>query len=257
MKNSQLKHHLDHLFLTFNRKEYLETDPISLVHRYHYPEDQEVVALIASLFAYGNVQSIKNTVQKIIVPLGSFPAQTLRNMNDSNLKKMTQKIYYRFYSSQDIFDLLHRIRTILGPHGSLGVLFKKCWDGNVITSLSKWRHSFIENKPLSTGTRFMFADPRQSAAKRWHLFLRWMVRKDEIDLGLWDFIPKSALIQPLDTHLFSISKTLGLTRRNTPSLPAALEITNQWKQWDPEDPIKYDFALCRLGILKKKDLLYF
>lgn len=240
------------IFKNFNRKEYIKTDPICFVHSYTGNENQEVVALISALFSYGNVKSIQKTLKKILKPLGKNPHNKLKNLSDKNIQQLYSEFYYRFYRSSDIIFLMKSLRDLLRTYGTLGNAFKKHWNGDLLTSSFEFRKTILKNTKLSYGIKFMWADPLAGTAKRWHMFLRWMVRKDEIDLGLWDFIPKKDLIQPLDTHLFAISRKLGLTKRKTPSLAAALEVSEKFRRWSPDDPIKYDFALCRMGILKLK-----
>jgi uncharacterized protein (TIGR02757 family) len=242
---------LDEVLQEFNRKDFLYSDPLSVVHRYTEASDQEVVALIAALFAFGNVSSILKTLDQILKPLETHPAKCLEEISSSDVRKIYRKAYYRFYTSDDIVFLFLQIQNLLKAHGSLQKGFLSAWNGIMLQSLFKFRGYFVRDLKPSRGIRFMFADPSLGAAKRWHMFLRWMVRKDEVDLGLWKSIPKSKLIQPLDTHLFKVGRALKLTNRKTPGLQAALEMTGRFLEWDSDDPIKYDFALCRLGVLKQ------
>ncbi len=255
----KVKDFLDSILRKFNRKDYLHTDPIGLVHSYSDPEDQEIVALIAAMFSYGNVTSIRKAVRQILKPLNPDPSKKLRALRTRDLNTFWRGVYYRFYSEQDILFLISSLSTALQEEGRLRQMFRSCWDGDSRSSILQFQTKLKERGGASTfksyGHRFMFSNPFQGTAKRWHLFLRWMVRKDDIDLGLWDFIPKNSLILPLDTHLFDISRQLGLTTKNSASLRVALEVTEQLKSFDPEDPLKYDFALCRLGILRLKHQL--
>lgn len=250
----EAKRKLDRIFSEFNHAMYVQTDPISLVHSFDKKEDQEVVALIAALFSFGNVTSILKTLESVLRPLGDRPYETLMASSPAQLRVHWKYSYYRFYTSSDITNLFLSLKKILEEHGDLGSAFKSCWTGNTLDSLARFRALF---RPAKTnGHRFMFADPHAGAAKRWHMFLRWLVRKDAIDLGLWDFVPKSSLILPLDTHLFDISRALKLTSRKTAGLQTALELTELFRKWNPEDPIKYDFALCRIGVLGLKTKLH-
>ncbi|MBN8554422.1 MAG: TIGR02757 family protein [Deltaproteobacteria bacterium] len=253
IKKDKTHQWLDDVLLEFNSKDFLKTDPISIVHTYARDEDREFAAFITALFAFGNVKCIVQISKAILDPLGKNPVRAFKTLTSVQLKKTYSHLYYRFYTSADILFFLQRLQDFLNTHSSLGQFFEKNWNQDICKGITALRVFFVGSEAPTRGLRFMFADPYQSSAKRWHMMLRWLVRKDEIDLGLWSFVPKSALILPLDTHLFDISKRLGLTQLKSASRTAALEITEKFKVWSPEDPIKYDFALCRLGILKLKN----
>ncbi|MDB5038194.1 MAG: hypothetical protein JWQ35_1722 [Bacteriovoracaceae bacterium] len=253
LKSLKTKEWLDGVLGEFNRSSYIYSDPLKIVHSYQTKEDQELTALIAALFSFGNVVSILYTVERLLEPLGEHPHQKLLSLKDKDFREIWGKSYYRFYSSTDIIFLFRRLQKILKDVESFESAFVQNWNEDMIETLFKFRILFTKDAPKSGGVRFMFANPKEGCAKRWHMFLRWMVRKDEVDLGLWSRVPKSHLIQPLDTHLFQIGRALKLTERKTPSLLAALQMTERFKEWDPEDPIKYDFALCRLGVLRQKN----
>jgi uncharacterized protein (TIGR02757 family) len=252
-RQKKLKAWLDSVLVEFNHKGFLETDPISNVHSYQNSEDQEFAAFLTALFAFGNVKSILSVSRALLSALGPSPVNKLKSMSSHEIKKTFGKFYYRFYSSEDILHFMKRLQIFLKEEQNFGNFFERNWNNDTFEGLAALRSFFLADIKMTAGLRFMFADPHQSSSKRWHMFLRWMIRKDDIDLGLWNFIPKNRLILPLDTHLFDISRNLGLTQRKSPSRLAAIEITERFKEWDPEDPIKYDFALCRLGILKLKN----
>jgi uncharacterized protein (TIGR02757 family) len=170
---------------------------------------------------------------------------------------------HRFYRETDIFNLFSALTITYKKFGSLRNLFVNFYnpnESNLKNIISKFSNHLINiireltnQDKVSRGVKFMFPNPEKgSACKRMNLFLRWMVRKDELDFGLWPEIPTSKLIIPVDTHIAKICKTLNLTRRKNVNWKMAEEITEKLKKFDPVDPVKYDFALCHIGMRKMK-----
>ena len=230
----------------------IDSDPVSLVHRYSDPRDVEVAGWIASAFAYGRVEIILGNVSRLLEALGPRPAETLvsRDVGAEELSFFR----HRFHGPEEAAALLSRIGGILRREGSIRSFFEARYRGeeNVGPMLERASADLLGDLPHpSVPIRFLFPSPSDgSACKRWNLYLRWMVRSDEIDFGIWEGIPKRALVVPTDTHLHRVSRRLGLTRRKTADWKTAVGITRRLAQLDPEDPVKFDFALCRLGILE-------
>jgi uncharacterized protein (TIGR02757 family) len=155
--------------------------------------------------------------------------------------------YYRFQKERDIVLLFQSLRKICRDFGGIGGMIRAYYQGDTREALWKARRHLFGD---SDGLTFFFPKPsKTNPLKRWNLYLRWMVRKDAIDRGLWTFIDKAELVMPLDTHIFKIGRCLGWTKRASQSYGAALEITDVLKKLSPEDPLKYDFFLChRIGI---------
>ncbi len=251
-RKAQLKNQLEKIYTEFNQSRWIKTDPIRFCHSFKNQDDVEVIAFISALFAFGNVKSMCATLERIHEFLGASPAERLKSLDPKELRESLPNIYYRFFSTSDIHHLLIRMGAILREHQSLGSFVRKSWNEDQLTNLSKVRNAFVSEFKISHGLKFMFPDPSKSAAKRLHMFMRWMVRKDQIDLGIWNFISPRELIVPLDTHVFSAAQRMKLTRRKTPSLACALEVTERLKEIEPMDPLKYDFSICHLGMLKRK-----
>ncbi len=156
-------------------------------------------------------------------------------------------LYYRFQKDSDVILLFDSLRKIYRDFGGLGAMLKTYYQGDTREALWKARQLIFHSNDALT---FFFPKPSSTnPLKRWNLYLRWMVRKDAIDRGLWDFIDKADLVMPLDTHIFKIGRCLGWTERSSQSYSAALEITDVLKKLSPDDPLKYDFFLChRIGI---------
>jgi uncharacterized protein (TIGR02757 family) len=265
MQTELLKQPLENLFRTYDLR-HLSSDPLSLVHRFKRPEDRETVGLIAAVFAYGRVGQILKTLQAIVDRMDDSPYAFLLELDLKRDARRFEGIVHRFNNGTDILCLMYGMREILRTYGSLKALFLKGYSQghpDIEKGLCRFVDHFlnldyspvIEHKrpPKNSGFRFLFPSPRnKSACKRLNMYLRWMVRRgDGLDLGLWEEVSPSKLIIPLDTHLFRISARLGLTRRKAADWAAAREVTQNLKLLDPSDPVKYDFALARLGILKE------
>jgi uncharacterized protein (TIGR02757 family) len=248
-----LKQRLDHHYRSFNKTK-IEPDPLQFLHMFNKPEDIETAGLISSVFAYGNVLQINRTLQKIFSASGMNPYEFVYNYNNDKYPAIFD-IKHRFYTAPDINTFFGIYNKILHRYGSLENLFMKNYipsDKNIKHALNEFSKSFLQQTDsLSAGVRFMFPLPEKgSSCKRMNLFLRWMIRKDELDFGLWSNAAKDKLVIPVDTHIARICKELRLTSRNIVSWQMAEEITENLKEFDPEDPVKYDFAICHIGMRK-------
>ncbi|MCD4668528.1 MAG: TIGR02757 family protein [Sulfurimonas sp.] len=217
-------------------------DPILVAKRYK----DSTISLICALFAYGNVK-------QIVKFLDSLDFSLLKK-SDEEIQEALKNHYYRFQKAPDIIALFIALKR-LNQKTSLEEIFKAGYEKNssVIDGVNEMI-SYIQNEfPHATqGYNFLISKVTTKtkgagALKRWMMFLRWMVRKDNIDMGLWSDKYKPDLIIPLDTHTFNVSKKLGLLNRKTYDLEAAIELTKKLKSFDSNDPMKYDFALYRLG----------
>jgi uncharacterized protein (TIGR02757 family) len=255
-----LKAILDRLYATYDLR-YLHTSALQLPRRYHRPEDVEVVGFIASCFAYGRVAGFTAAITTILEALGPHPYHGLLRFDPRRPPAGLRRFRYRFTTAADARNLLWRLRLVLERYRSLQTCFLSHYSDrheDSRTALAAFVEEFdrsdrhYRKDRCSAGMRHLLPSPaRGGACKRLHLFLRWMVRRDHIDLGLWRDIPPAKLIIPLDTHVARVARGLGLTRLKSPGLPMALDITSALKQFDPEDPVKYDFALCRWGMRQK------
>jgi len=252
-----LKVKLDYHYKYFNRSQ-LSPDPLEFLHRYSEPDDIEVAGIISSVFAYGNVKQIITTLEKIHVTMECKPHDFVKNYSLKDGLKLFENVKHRFYSHKDIACFFKVLNRIFLEYGSLNNLFLSIYnkkDGEWKETVSSFSNRLTElsigKGKISLGIKFMFPDPfKGSACKRMNLFLRWMVRKDELDFGLWNEIPTSKLIIPVDTHVARICRQLKLTKRKNVSWKMAEEITERLKEFDPVDPVKYDFAICHIGMRK-------
>lgn len=243
---------LEEIMLRFDRQ-FLKTDPVSLVHRYRSPGDQEVVSLITALLAFGNAKAIIGSVKRIIDPLGSSPKEALMGRLPATLSHQTG---HRWVRTGDILLLLEIVREILVKHHSLESFFLEGFSpqdhdvGAALHQFSRRIKKMAGKRGGTLGFRYFFPSPEDgSACKRLNMWLRWIVRPhDGIDLGLWSRIPPSKLIIPLDIHLFNFARRYRLSRYKTPHWKMACEVTSFLRQLDPADPVKYDFAICHYGM---------
>ncbi len=250
-RDSALRDTLETLSRTYGATS-IDSDPIRLVHRYSDPRDVEVAGWVTSAFAYGRVDIILANVSRLLAFLGPRPARRLVSQPPSAADLSFFR--HRFHGPEDAAQLLALIGGILRDDGSVRSFFETRYRGEENTGplLDRVSGELLCRTPRARAPmRFLFPSPSDgSACKRWNLYLRWMVRSDEIDFGVWGGIPARALVIPTDTHIHRISRRLGLTRRKTADWKTALEITKRLSRLDSNDPVKYDFALCRLGILE-------
>jgi uncharacterized protein (TIGR02757 family) len=258
-----LKYHLDTFISNFPKERHLDNDPVRFVHRYADPRDREIVGLLASAFAYGNVKSVLRTVEGALSFLGPSPARTISWFDPRSDIRRLRGFYHRFNTSRDLGVFFWIIRRTLEDYGSLEAAFDSALsaaDPDVGPALNQFcmkllgfgHEQFYPRGELKRriGVRFLLPSPSEgSACKRLNLFLRWMVRaEDGIDCGVWTRVAPSQLVIPLDTHIARISAYIGLTEMRSPGWAMALDITRSLRRLDPGDPVRYDFALCHLGI---------
>jgi uncharacterized protein (TIGR02757 family) len=246
-----LKKHLEALYSTYNRRGFVPPDPLRFLYPYEDPADQEVVGMIASSLAYGRVKQIERSITRVLDRLPS-PASYLAQTSLAELKKTFRGFKHRFTTDRDLCELLYGIKKVRERYGSLQACFMAGWDPrerSLVPGLGRFVEA-VRSNGRPRGFSLLPHPGRGSACKRLNLYLRWMVRKDAVDPGPWTGIDPSLLIIPLDTHMFRIARTLGLTRRKGAGLQCALEITRAFKAVAPNDPVRYDFSLTRLGILQ-------
>lgn len=257
---NNVKRLLEKFYRGYDFNKTMMHDPIEFPYRYKNPADIEASGFIASCFAYGRVGLFKPVIETILMKMGGSPHGFLLDFNVKKHGKLFSGVRYRFNENADVLCLLHISGWMLRKHKSIERVFKSFYikddadTGNALTgfinSLVKTDTSKVYGSNIKPdGLIQFFPSPvKGSACKRMNLFLRWMIRDKDIDFGMWNGIPKHKLIIPLDTHIARISRCIGLTGRKACDWKTAVEITNALKQLDPEDPLKYDFAMCHYGI---------
>ena len=232
----------------YNRREYVHPDPLEFLYNYDDDLDREIVGLIASSLAYGRVAQILVSVGKVLEVMGKSPASFLRNSSMDKIADAYKGFKHRFATDEDIVGLLLAIKSITEKYENLNEAFLSGYnpkDENILPALSNFAELIHKS---CDGTNLITTPSKGSACKRLNLYLRWMVRSDDVDPGGWRGVSASKLLIPLDTHMYNIGTRLGFTKRKQANLKTAIEITKSFAAIDPTDPVKYDFALTRLGI---------
>lgn len=212
------------------------------------------MGLIAASLAFGNAVAARRSIDRVLITLGPEPAAMVEGASYDELRDRLRGFVHRIYRAEHLAAVLSRAGELFRAHGSLGnafVHFHRASDGHFREALARFADA-LRGDTTSRSLRHLISDPRAgSACKRLVLYARWMVRPaDGVDLGLWPLAP-SELVIPVDTHIHRISRNLGLTGRRTASWATAEEITAALREFDAEDPVKYDFALCHLGVSRE------
>jgi uncharacterized protein (TIGR02757 family) len=179
----------------------MERDPVAFVHRYADARDREIAGFVASQFAYGNLKAMKGFLLHLFDAMGAHPHAFITGGDFSSVSRL----YYRFQKGEEIVDLFETLQRIVNDHGSIGAMLETVYKGDIREMLWQVRERYFGRD----ADRLIFFFPKRSSTnplKRWNLYLRWMVRKDAIDFGIWHFIDRRDLIVPLDTHLYKIGK---------------------------------------------------
>lgn len=242
------------LYARYNKRGLCNPDPLQFLYDYPDVREREIAALIAACFAYGNVKQIIKTVNFILAVAGPSPRAFALSATPAKLAKIFKGFKYRFTTEKELVSFWLAIKNILKKYGSLETCFLAHYnpaDETVLPAIKGFARELRRGGDLHS----LVPDPdKKSALKRLNLFLRWMVRQDEVDPGGWKQISPAQLIVPLDVHMHRIAQKLGLTKRNAADITAALEISAALKKHCPQDPIKYDFCLTRFGI--RDDMSY-
>jgi uncharacterized protein (TIGR02757 family) len=262
----RLRERLETLYRHYDHR-FVDPDPLEFVRRQTTDADREVVGLIAAVLAYGNVRQIKRSIGRVTALLGDRPAETVARLEPREAARALAAFKHRFNDGRDVACLLFFLRQMRETAGSIEGFFLAGHDParpdveDALCSFSERAlaldHGGLYGRgrlPGKAGVRFFFPSPRDgSACKRLNLYLRWMARRDGVDLGVWRGLDPAALVIPLDAHVFAIARRVRLTRYRSPGWPMAVDITRRLRKLDPRDPVKYDFAFHRMGLWRKDD----
>lgn len=256
MSPDELKRKLDFFYKKYHTPAFLSTDPIQCVHHFRSPQDREIAGLVASALAYGRAEIIIRNCEWVFEKTGSKIAEFVTKTDFLEKKRIFEGFKHRFNDHIDLSALMECISVILKKYGSIGNLFSESGNSSTKESLNHFTRFFKEQGEKLIGSRkksfeYLFPSPESgSACKRMNMYLRWMVRPDDsIDFGIWKNISPSNLIIPVDTHIASIATALGLTRRKSADWQMAEQITLALSRIDPCDPVRFDFSLCRVGMI--------
>ncbi len=257
---ARLKERLDRQYEQFNDAQSV-TDPIQIVRRFQQPDDVEIVAFCASALAFGRVQSVLNSINGLVTVMGSSPADYVRAFQPERDRGALDHLGHRWTRGVDLAALVWILRQMLDSHGSIEAFFvdgsnreaetiEKALDAFSRRACELDQKAVYGRRRPKPGVAYFFARPSSGGAcKRLNLFLRWMVRRDQVDLGIWTRVRPAQLIVPLDTHVIRLSRCLRLTRYSSPGWRMAADITASLRALDPVDPVRYDFSLCHIGMM--------
>jgi len=276
-----LRSTLDRLYSEFNHAD-SATDPIQIVRRYERPDDREVVGFCAAALAFGRVASVLQSIERLLAIAGDRPAEYVRRFDPARAARAFSPLVHRWIGGPDLVALLWIVSQMIDRAGSIEGFFLEGDDPSapdISAALDSFSTRALEldvtaayGRPhrlrqgaggppklhakaegghdVRNGVCYFFPRPSAgSACKRLNLFLRWMVRRDALDLGLWSRVAPARLVVPLDTHVIRVGRCLRLTHYTSPGWPMARDITRTLSRFDPDDPVKYDFALCHLGMM--------
>ena len=248
MDKTKLKAYLEGLYYVYARREIINPDPLYFLYNYEDIHDREITGLIAASLAYGRVAQIMKSVDKVLKCLTQHPREYLLNTKGDVI--IPEDFKHRFTTSEDMNTLLVNLREVLGKYDSLEGFMSECLrssGGSLLDALNEFADELSRNK--AEGAYSLVTAPRDgSACKRLFLYLKWMVRHDDVDPGGWSVLKPKDLIVPTDVHMHRIARELGLTGRKSADLRTAIEITDGFREVNAEDPVKYDFVLTRFGI---------
>jgi uncharacterized protein (TIGR02757 family) len=258
-KRTAIKSVLDKLYKKYNHRYLIKPDPLQFVYQYDKSSDREIVAFLSAGLAYGRVEQIQKSLTNLFERMGDSPYEFVRVFGKTERKKL-RGFKHRFNTDQDISELLRCFKKVLKQYSNIEEFFiQGCnpGDKNILSGLSTFCNSLLKihasmnNGQASRGLKYLLVNPADgSACKRLNLFLRWMARDDDVDTGLWKSVDKTRLIVPIDVHMGRLCRILGFHDKNTVSLSTAVQITECFAEIEPADPVKYDFALSRIGIVE-------
>ena len=256
MAQQNLKEFLDRKVTEYNTPAFIAPDPISIPHRFTLKQDIDIAALFAALFAWGNRTIIINKATELMGLMDNAPYQFCIQHHDADLRRLVH-FKHRTFNATDLLYFVQFLHHHYQQHNTLEAAFTRGMDpgdANVEGALNGFHQYFfsLPDAPARTG-KHIAAPFKGSTCKRLNMFLRWMVRKDTqgVDFGIWQAISPAQLICPIDVHVARVARRFDLLQRKQTDWLAGVELTEQLKQYDPQDPAKYDFALFGLGVVEK------
>jgi len=252
MNKSELKSFLDEKVELYNNPKFIESDPIQIPHMYSLKEDIEIAGFLSATIAWGNRKMIITNAKKMMDLMGNSPYDFVMSRNENEIERL-ESFVHRTFNGQDFTSFINGLQHIYENHNGLEFVFSKNQEKDSMQkSISEFKKLFFEI-PHQYRTQKHISDPMNgSAAKRINMYLRWMVRHDNkgVDLGIWKNISTTSLSCPLDVHSGNVARKLGLLTRKQNDNKALVELDQNLRLLDPNDPVKYDFALFGLGVFE-------
>ena len=240
---------LDFLAQKYETKEFIKDDPVQFPHRFKGERDVEIAGFVASLFAYGNRLAFIKKLDELFDIMDNRPLEYVLKGDFKELKGFN----YRFAKDVDVVEVFKILNCLYKDGGGLKELFEYGWGikNDVYTMFEVVCEYFYSRASSEVGQGFYHLIPNpknEGTMKRMNMFLRWMVRDGEVDLGIWKFMPKSELLIPVDVHVARLSREMGLLTRRSNDKKAVLELSKKLRELDSNDPVKYDFAIFGKGV---------
>ena len=253
MKRTELKEFLDFKVEQYNTPEFITSDPVQIPHQFTRKEDIEISGFLTATISWGNRKSILKNANSLMSLLENSPHDFVLNHSEKELESLSAFVH-RTFNGTDLIYFIKSLRNIYEQHSGLEDIFTKhSNDSGLQVAIHEFKKIFFE-LPHQVRTQKHVSDPlKNSAAKRINMFLRWMVREDagNVDFGIWKNISPSQLSCPLDVHSGNVARKLGLLKRKQNDAKALAELDTALRNLDPEDPVKYDYALFGLGVFEK------
>ncbi|MBN2636082.1 MAG: TIGR02757 family protein [Prolixibacteraceae bacterium] len=253
MNNAELKDFLDAKSAKYNQPSFIATDPIQVPRQFSQKENIEIAAFFSATIAWGNRQSIIKNALKLMHQMDNQPFDFVQNASSAEKEKL-RTFVHRTFNGDDCLFFIESLKNIYKNHHGLQFVFEQGFqnDNTVKSALRNFYKLFFEIGGERTRKHVSNVE-KGASAKRLNMFLRWMVRKDNtgVDFGMWNGIPATALMLPLDVHTGNVARKLGLLKRSQNDWKAVEEVTGKLRLFDPADPVKYDFALFGLGAFEK------
>ncbi len=248
--NKELYQLLEEKAYQYNNPSFIETDPIQVPKQFSRKENIEISAFLAASIAWGQRTTIIKNAFRLVEMMDNDPFEFLLNTDETDWMHFGE-FKHRTFNGQDCLFFIRSLKNIYQNHGGLEAVFTAGYlqDQTIGSALRHFRQIFYQVAHESRSQKHISNIDKGASAKRLNMFLRWMVRNDQagVDFGLWDGIPSSALLLPLDVHTGTQARQLGLLARKQDDWKAVLEVTESLRVFDPADPVKYDFALFGMG----------
>lgn len=249
----ELKAFLDEKAEQYNTTDFLDSDPVQVIHRYHQKEDIEISGFLTATIAWGNRKSIISNANRMMELLGNSPYDFVMSHREDDLDRF-EHFVHRTYNAEDLRHFIRSLRHIYTTYGGIEAVFADHKHApRLQEAISDFRARFFEIPHLQRTEKHVSDPSKGSSAKRINMYLRWMVRKDNkgVDRGIWDSVSPSQLSCPLDVHSGKVARKLGLLKRKQNDAKALSELDEALRKMDPDDPVRYDFALFGLGVFEK------
>ncbi|MCE2612039.1 TIGR02757 family protein [Flavobacteriaceae bacterium D16] len=253
MTRQELKEFLDAKVIQYNTAEFLETDPVSIPHSFDGKEDIEISGFLTATIAWGNRKSIIKNARQLIELMDLAPYEYVMGHNPRDLESLSSFVH-RTFNGIDLTYFITALRHLYRNHKGLeGIFTRYAEKDSLQPAITAFKGHFFELKHPARSTKHISDPSKGSAAKRINMFLRWMIRNDHqgVDFGLWRNLSPAMLSCPLDVHSGNVARKLGLLSRKQNDARAVIELDQNLRKLDPEDPVKYDFALFGLGVFEK------